>query len=115
MLQTHNYGKSKLSIKIPVMAFDCESYETRSTTINDPHLFDSGIQYSRIHLTNSKSTVTWSLCKKIYDILKMATMPWYQMCINNDTFFFYSIILPFFFLLFCSALIYRYIYTCLWL
>jgi hypothetical protein len=112
MLQTHNYGKSKLSIKIPVMAFDCESYETRSTTINDPHLFDSGIQYSRIHLANSKSTVTWSLNKKIYDLLKMATMPWYQMCVNNYSSFFYSVILPCFFLFFCSSMMY--IYTHFW-
>ena len=108
MLQTHNYGKSRLSIKIPVMSLDCESYETRSTTINDPHLFDSAIQYSRMHIVQTKpSCARCSLYKKINDLFRqMAIMPCYGMYANNYTFFFYCIVLPFFFLLFCSALIY---------
>jgi len=98
MLQTHNYGKSKLSTKLLVNYTNYDSYETRSTTINDPLRFDSVIKYSRMYMVQTKPRFARSsLYRKINNLFRqMAIMPWYGMCANNYSSFVYSIILPFF-------------------
>jgi hypothetical protein len=115
MLQTHNYGKSKLSTKLLVNYTNYESYETRSTTtINDHRLIDSVIKYSRMYMVQTKpSFARSSLYRKINDLFRqMAIMSLYAMCANNYSSFFYSIILPFFFLFFCYALVCIHLYMC---